>query len=327
MIPYYPDKVLPGPPREFKVTQEGDGLVLSWLLPRLNLLGQPLIQVQGCRVYRADAQGVSPETPCPLDFVMYADVDLAYPQRGEVRGEAMVFRDRELVPDHRYFFRVAAYDQDGYPGGWSPTLNHAWGWLPRTPRDLRAVPGDKVVELTWSPVTQLQDGSPVRDLAGYLVWRQEADEGWLQLTPEPTPRSQFQDLAVFNDVTYNYRVKAIRRLGGDLLASLDTPSRSARPEKLTPPPPLLNLLAVATSEGVALRWEPSPVPDLAGYRVYRRAPAEEKFTRLTPELLTKPYFVDSRVSRGQTYYYYVTAVDNSPRANESLPSEEAEITY
>jgi fibronectin type 3 domain-containing protein len=43
--------------------------------------------------------------------------------------------------------------------------------------------------------------------------------------------------------------------------------------------------------------------------------------------LTKPYFVDSRVKPGQTYYYYVTAVDNSPRANESLPSEEAAITY
>jgi fibronectin type 3 domain-containing protein len=78
---------------------------------------------------------------------------------------------------------------------------------------------------------------------------------------------------------------------------------------------------------VELRWQPSPAPDLAGYRVYRRSPGESQPSRLIPELLTKPYFVDSRVKQGQTYYYYVTAVDNSPRANESLPSEEAAITY
>jgi uncharacterized protein len=327
MMPYYPDKVLPAAPREFRVDQDGDALTLSWLLPRTNLLGQPLTQVQGCRVFRADVKGVSPQEPCPLDFVTYADIDLAYPQGGEVRGEAMAFRDHEVVPEHRYFYKVAAYDQDGYPGTDSPTLSHAWGWLPRTPQNFKAAPGDKTVDLTWSPVTQLTNGSPVQDLAGYLVWRQEAGENWLKLTPQPVVPPQFQDVAVFNDTTYNYKVQAVRRLGGDLLASLDTPVLTAKPQKLTPPPPLLNLLAVSTSEGVALRWEPSPVADLAGYRVYRRGPGETAFARLTPQLLTKPYFVDPRVTRGKTYYYYVTAVDNSPRANESLPSEEAEITY
>jgi fibronectin type 3 domain-containing protein len=89
----------------------------------------------------------------------------------------------------------------------------------------------------------------------------------------------------------------------------------------------LNFLAVPTSQGVELRWEESPTPDVAGYRVYRRLTGEEKYTRLTPELVKKPYFVDSQVNRGQTYHYYVTAVDDSPRANESLPSEVAAITY
>jgi len=112
-----------------------------------------------------------------------------------------------------------------------------------------------------------------------------------------------------------------------LLASADSPLVSARPEKLTPPPPLSGLLAVPTSQGVELRWQTSPAPDVAGYRLYRRSPGEARAGLLAPELLTKPYFVDSGVQRGQTYYYYVTAVDNSPRANESLPSEEAEITY
>ena len=328
IMPLSPDKVLPAPVRDFKLTQEGDSLVLSWLLPRVNLLGQPLTQVQGCRVYRAELRGVSPEAPCPsTGFVRYADIDLAYPLTGEVHGEALLFQDRELVPDHRYYYRVAAYDQDGYLGGWSPTLSHVWGWLPRTPGDLQAVPGDRVVKLSWSPVTMLQNGSPARDLAGYLIFRRSGDSAWIKLRPEPVAQTAYQDVAVLNEVAYTYKVQAVRRLGGELLASLDSPLKTAKPLKLTPPPPVLGLLAVATDQGVELHWEVSPATDVAGYRVYRRGPGEAKAVLLTPKLLTKPYFVDSQVNKGQTYYYYVTAVDNSPRANESLPSEEAAISY
>ncbi len=328
MMPLPPDKVLPAPVRQFQLSQEGDSLVLSWLLPRVNLLGQPLTQVQGCRVYRAEVSGVALETPCPsTSFVLYADIDLAYPQKGEVRGEALMFQDRELAPDHRYYYRVAAYDQDGYLGGWSPTLNHVWGWLPRAPRDLKAVAGDKMVALSWPPVTQLSNNAPIRDPAGYLIWRRSGDSAWIKLRPEPVTQTAYQDVAVLNEVEYTYKVEAARRLGGELLASLDSPQRVAKPVKLTPPPPLMGLLAVATDQGVELHWDASPAPDLAGYRVYRRGPGEEKAALLTPKLLTKPYFVDSRVQRGRTYYYYVTAVDSSPRANESLPSEEAAITY
>jgi uncharacterized protein len=327
MAPYAPDRVLPAPVREFRLTQEGNALVVSWLLPRENLLGQPLTQVQGCRVYRAATKGATPEALGSTDFVLYADIDLAYPQRGEVRGEAMRFQDRELAPDQRYYYRVAAYDQDGYLGGWSKTLSHAWGWLPRTPAQLDAVPGDKMVSLSWRPVTALQDGSPIRDLAGYVVYRLSGAGPWIRVTPAPVVPNSFQDVAVLNDVEYTYKVVAVRPLGGDLLASLDSPTQKAMPEKRTPPPPVMNVLAVPTSQGVELRWEESAVPDVAGYRVYRRPSGEEKYARLTPELIKKPYFVDNGVKRGQTYHYYVTAVDDSPRANESLPSETTPITY
>jgi fibronectin type 3 domain-containing protein len=327
MTPYAPDRVLPAAVRNFQLTQEGDALVLSWQLPRLNQLGQPLTQVQGCQLYRAALKGVSPEALGSSDFVLYADIDLAYPQRGEVQGEAMLFRDRELVPDHRYYYRVAAYDQNGYKGNWSQTLSHSWGSLPRLPGGFKAVPGDKIVALSWNTVTALQDGSPVRDLAGYLVYRRSGKGPWMRVTPVPVLQNQFQDVAVLNDVEYTYKIVAVRRVGDDLLASHDSVTQVAMPEKRTPPPPVLNFLAVPTSQGVELRWELSPAPDVAGYRVYRRLTGEEKYSRLTPELVRKPYFVDSKVTRGQTYHYYVTAVDDSPRANESLPSEVAAVTY
>ncbi len=327
MTPVSPDKVLPAAVRDFRLSQEGDSLALSWLLPRENLLGQPLTQLQGFRLYRAEVKGVQTASVSPRDFVLCADIDLAYPQVGEVEGEKVLYQDRDLRPERRYYYKVAAYDPDGYLGAWSPALSHAWGLLPRAPQELKARAGDKVVLLTWNPVTQLQNGSPLTELAGYRVYRRSGDTAWIRLTPQPVSGIDYQDLAVLNEVEYNYKVRAVRRLGPDPLESLDSSTRMAQPEKLTPPPPLLNLVALASPRGVEVRWDPSPAPDLAGYRVYRRQAGEAKFILITRELLKKDYFLDTQVAKRQTYYYYVTAVDNSRRANESLPSEEAVVSF
>ncbi|MHB8067953.1 MAG: fibronectin type III domain-containing protein [Desulfobaccales bacterium] len=327
LAPIPPDAVLPAAVRDFRLTQEGDALVLSWLFPKENLLGQPLTQMQGFRVLRAELKGLEPTLPYPEEFVLLADIDLAYPRMGEVRGETVIYQDRNLVPEKRYYYRVAAYDQERYEGAWSRTLSHAWGPPPRAPQDLKAAPGDRIVRLAWPPVTQQQDGRPVRDLVGYRVYRQSGEGAWLLLKPEPVTVPSFQDVSALNDVEYTYKVRAVRRLGPDLLESVASPARTAMPEKRTPPPPVLNLVAVAGENGVELRWDPSAAPDVAGYRIYRRQEGEVKFILLTPRLLTRPAFLDEQARPGRIYYYYATAVDNSRRANESIPSEEASISY
>jgi len=327
ITPLSPETVLPGPVSDFRLAQEGDGLLLKWSLPKVNLLGQPLTQVEGCRVYRAEAKGVEGAPPPSSDYGLLAEIDLAYPKVGEVRGEALSYRDTFLVPGRRYYYRVAAYDQGGHPGAFSRILGYSWGTLPRAPGELKAVAGDKLVNLSWSPVTQLTDGSPARDLAGYVIYRRSGGGVWLKVTPTPVPEPRFRDLSVLNDVEYTYKVRALRKVGPDFLESADSITRTAQPEKLTPPPPLINVVATAGKTGVDLHWDPSPAPDLAGYRIYRRSPGEVKFTLLNRELVTKPMFVDTLAVKGKTYSYVVTAVDTSRRANESLPSEETAITY
>jgi hypothetical protein len=327
LAPVAPDAVLPAAVREFRLSQEGDALVLSWLLPRENLLGQPLTQIQGCRVLRGEAKGVDAGPPPVADFVVLADIDLAYPRVAEIAGDKVIYQDRNVTPDRRYYYRVAAYDQEKYMGAWSRTLSHAWGTLPRRPQDLKAAPGDRIVRLTWQPVIQLQDGRPFRDLAGYRVYRRTGEEAWIKANPGPVTRASFQDVVVLNDVEYSYRVRALRRVGPDSIASLDSRVRTAMPEKRTPPPPVLNLVAVAGKRGVELRWDPSPAPDVAGYRLYRRQEGEVKFLLLTPTLVTRPAYLDESAVRGRIYHYYATAVDNSRRANESIPSEESAISY
>jgi uncharacterized protein len=324
--PISPDLILPGPVKNFRLAQEGDSLTTSWVFPPQNQLGQPLTQLEGFRLYRCEVPGNSPATGCAPDFVLLADIDLAYPKVGRIEGDRVVYQDRNLTPGKCYSYRVAAYGQGGGLGSWSSVLSHAWGVLPRAPAALTAEGKDREVRLSWNEVRSLQDGTPIRDLAGYAVYRQVGRGDWQRLNPTPLAANHYQDVAVKNEVEYTYKTRAVRQLGHYELESPDSPTRTVIPRKFTPPPPLLNLVAAITGRGVELRWDASPAPDLAGYRVYRRLAGEAKPVRLNPELLRQPYFVDSQVSRGQTYYYMVTAVDDSRQANESAPSEEAVVT-
>jgi hypothetical protein len=325
-MPISPDLVLPGPVRNFRLSQEGESLVASWVFPQVNQLGQPLTQLTGFRLYRCAVPGVSPATGCAPDFTLLADIDLEYPTVGKIQGERVIYQDRNLSPGKCYSYRVAAYGPGGGLGSWSQVLNHAWGILPTAPASLTARAKDREVQLSWPAVKTLQDGTPIRDLAGYAVYRQTGHEAWQRLNPTPVTVNRYQDVAVKNEVEYTYTIRAVRRLGQYELESLDSPSRTVTPTDLTPPPPPLNLVAAPTSRGVELRWDPSPATDLAGYRVYRVRAGEARPVRLTPELLKMPHFLDTQAVPGQTYAYTVTAVDDSLRANESAPSEEALVT-
>ncbi len=64
---------------------------------------------------------------------------------------------------------------------------------------------------------------------------------------------------------------------------------------------------------VELSWVPNPEPDVAGYNVYVASSYEGKYTLIGTT--SGLHFLDDGVENGKTYYYAVTAFDNS--GNES----------
>jgi fibronectin type 3 domain-containing protein len=85
---------------------------------------------------------------------------------------------------------------------------------------------------------------------------------------------------------------------------------------------LFRVLASEKAHTVLLKWKPSvpkPGVTVAGYNIYRSKP-DGSFAPLATGIVP-PTFVDSKVSRGATYYYFVTAVDATGR--ESLASNNA----
>lgn len=323
--PLPPDTLVPGEVRNFSVSQDGAALSLQWLIPKVNIENQPLTDIQGFLILR-NHDRLDALLACPPELNRLARIDLVYPQAGEVAGEQVRYRDVNLTPGRRYFYQVVGFDRDGRQGQPSAVLSHVWDVLPQPPAKLEAQAGDRQITLTWPAVTLLANGQRLPGGATYNIYRQTPGAGFSLVNPAPVTETRFQDITVANDAQYRYLVRTVRQVGSGTLESLDSATQTATATDLTPPAPVLNLVAVPTDKGIELRWDAGREPDLAGYRVFRRSLAEPQFRLLTPQLLRPAYFVDQDTAKGVTYFYYVTAVDNAPRANQSLPSEAVQIT-
>ena len=75
-----------------------------------------------------------------------------------------------------------------------------------------------------------------------------------------------------------------------------------------------------------MSWNANSEPDLLGYLVYRREPPAVSASRLTESPVPGTTFTDRAARPGATYVYSVTAVDRSPRRNESAMSAEVSVT-
>lgn len=74
---------------------------------------------------------------------------------------------------------------------------------------------------------------------------------------------------------------------------------------------LFRVVADGKPPSVLLKWHPPPPKPgvtVTGYNVYRSLPGGS-FELLTS--VVAPTYVDTKVSRGTTYYYFVTAVDTT----------------
>jgi fibronectin type 3 domain-containing protein len=139
--------------------------------------------------------------------------------------------------------------------------------------------------------------------------------------------TKYTDLNVENDKRYVYSVRTVKRVAKTDIEGKGSLGIPVTPMKLTPPAAPSGLAAVPLKEGVELNWRKNPDPDLLGYYVYRRKVGEEKYERLNEAPLSGETYLDKDAEPEQEYDYAVTAIDNSPRRNESPLSEEVRIKY
>jgi predicted small lipoprotein YifL len=333
--PVAPERRLPSPVADLAATVEGSAIILTWSNPRTRAEGTRLKDLAVIRVYRREDAGDGEPKPAVLSWGKVVGYDeiaalrLAEPTPAKVEGSRVTWADTaRLAFGRRYVYVLVAEDALGRSSAPSTRLALRFLAAPGPPERLTATAGDGDVRLGWAPPAALLDGLPPPGPLGYEVLRAPSAEGpFTPITPEPPATiTTFTDRGLRNEQTYFYAVRAVRSEAAGSAKSAPSPVVAATPMDLTPPSPPTHLVAVPSETAVRLAWNASPEPDVAGYLVYRAEAAGAAFAPLTPAPIPTTTHVDRGVERRRRYTYVVTAVDRSPRKNESARSEPVSVT-
>jgi hypothetical protein len=314
------DSIVPKRIVDLVATPREGRLLLEWTVPKENTDKTPLTDLAEFKVLRSEGVLVGDECRgCGEKPRVVYEMKLTKESFVPGKRKALFFEDQE--PRRVYVYEVVSINQRGYPGSPSNPVTVYWDHPPQAPGMVMTERGDKRVELSWNSV----EGA-----TGYNVYRRTEGEEGFPLNPlnrKPLNATQYTDLNVQNDIKYIYSVRSVKRVVKTDVEGRGSPGIPGIPIKITPPSAPAGLTAIPLKEGIELNWRKNAEPDLLGYYVYRRKSGEEKFKRLNENPVTKETYLDTDVVLEQEYEYAVTAVDNSPRRNESPRSEEVRVKY
>ena len=311
--------------------QLADSIVLTVSVPGQNTDGTESENLQSVEVLRAteDASPISKALPEP-EFIKKAVRVLSIPSSrfpDYLRGKEFVipdklqFDDKSAIYTHAFRYAVLFMNNHNQNAGPSNQVLIAPVPIPFSPADLSAKVMEDSIDLKWAAPSENMDGSRPARIAGYNIYRSE-DAHKFPATPinhDPVQTPEFKDRSFEFDKTYYYVVTVLASLQNPFAESNRSATVKVTPLDIFPPAPPKDFNAISQNGAVILLWTPSPSPDVAGYRIYRREEGTKEKQLLTKELITGLGFRDTDVQSDRKYEYLITAVDT--HGNES-----AEVT-
>ncbi|RLA84966.1 MAG: hypothetical protein DRG31_04210 [Deltaproteobacteria bacterium] len=297
--PRPPDLLLPDSPRGASLKVREGRPFLEWSPPEDSeyLAYFVVLMREGC-------------AGCPGDFVTVARIPF---QRGrkKYRWEIEPPGEGETL-----IFQIRGENRWGYRGKSSRDLILRWRTPPPPPAHLEARGGDRCIRVRWSPVSEAE---------GYAIYRRKEGKSH---PPDPIvflPGEEFLDRELRNGVTFCYLVRGVVWSEGIAIEGRSSEEVCATPRDLVPPPPPSGVIAMKVKDRVEVDWFPVEAEPIRGYHVWRGR-CGEGLKRITDSPVRETFFYDRPPERG-CWVYGVTAVDASPRGNESEISRTVTVYF
>lgn len=309
--------------------QRGNQVILSWPAPRRNAPDESVQSIRQIDVYRL---AESPAAPLPLtedefsarstligsvnyETIRTAEDTLVYVDTLELAGQPTRLR-----------YAIRYVNAAGQRAAFSNFLMIEPAAKIAQPPDV--ISGEwsaSAVTITWNPPATNIDGSTPVNLLGYNVYRVEKSQTEIGQTPINSTLvsgTSYSDQTFRFGEEYNYVVRSVSLgTGGAQVESLNSRAVPVAPVDTFAPSAPESISVASAPTRLALFFSASPERDVVGYHIYRSIDADlpkDRWTKLTPEILTRTTYQDEAVESGKKYYYYVVAVDAS--GNISAPS-------
>ncbi len=322
------DPLIPASPRpeqvkNIKAVTRDSIAFLSWPVPTKNVEGVDMkpADILLFRVYRAEFGRERKKAR----YKQYVELKMANPAPANIRNGIVVWSDAYVKYGYTYGYRIRAVSIRGGVSNQSAEVRITPLLGPAPPKGVKALGGDSFNFITWEAVTTWADDSPYKGFIGYNIYR-GTEQGIYDEPPlnkDPLTATSYKDTGAVNNRTYYYIVRSVNGPVQPWIESLDSVEVKATPKHLTPPHRPTGLRSVPGIGRVFLSWNENKESDLAGYHVYRSTKHGKDYDRLTDKLLLRTTYSDATVQVGKTYYYVVTAVDQS--GNESEYSHEIKV--
>jgi len=327
--PSAPVAVSPAKIKDLAARPQGKAITLCWSIPQKNTDGSQLLDLKGFKILRSEKDFEEECPECPKRFSLLYDIDYKNYMMNKPQATKIKYRDKNLHLKNIYTYRIVSYNSANQL---SPESNAQEVFLDLPslpPRRLQAELKEKSVILTWEEPSALEDGSPLKGLVGYNLYRKLSGEAYPidPINSELITTLACRDKGIEVDRDYFYTVRAVKKTRETFIESEECEEVAINTTDRTPPDAPTGLIAIPTKTGVMLKWNESEESDLMGYNLYRKVEGEADFKMLNTTLLSRAGYLDRSVEEEKSYRYTVTAIDDATRTNESEPSEEVIIRY
>jgi outer membrane protein assembly factor BamB/fibronectin type 3 domain-containing protein len=261
-----------------------------------------------------------------LEYSVYKDTDIReLPWKTIYIGTNTVYRSLlgvwdttsdALLPDGKYLLRVSAFNVTGSTD--SSIVALQLNAPPQPPTNLTAfdTPNDQGYSVTLTWAKSIDDGCPTmgdNDVTEYRIYRSTSPgRGYALHTILPAGTTMYMDNTVIKNQLYYYFLTAYDGLS----ESLPTSTVSVRGIDNIPPGAPRDVSGTAGDRMAKLSWKANIEPDVSHYNIYRDSGVG--YILITSVDKNNTTYYDYGLVNGITYYYKLTAVDDSYL--ESLPS-------